>query len=58
VTVAALLLVVGAAVPAREMSSALSAIIGATWMKEGAGGRRLAGAAVVLAGVACVTLAR
>ena len=48
-TVAALLLVVGAAVPAREMSSALSAIIGATWMKEGAGGRRLAGAAVALA---------
>jgi hypothetical protein len=49
VTAAALLLVVGAAVPAREMSIALSAIIGAAWMKEGAGGRRLAGAAVVLA---------
>jgi hypothetical protein len=52
VTAAALLLVVGAAVPAREMSIVLSAIIGAAWMKEGAGGRRLAGAAVVLASVA------
>lgn len=49
-TVAALLLVVGAAVPAREMSIALSAIVGAAWMKEGAGGRPLAGAAVVLTG--------
>ena len=57
-TVAALLLVVGAAVPAREISIALSAIVGATWMKKGAGARRLAGAAVVLAGVACVALAR
>jgi drug/metabolite transporter (DMT)-like permease len=59
VTVAALLLVAGAAVPTREMSIVLSAIIGAAWMKEGAGGRRLAGAAVVvLVGVACVALAR
>jgi hypothetical protein len=58
VTAAALLLVVGAAVPAREMSIVLSAIIGAAWMKEGAGGRRLVGAAVVLARVACVALAR
>jgi hypothetical protein len=58
VTVAALLLVAGAAVPAREMSIALSAIIGAAWMNEGAGTRRLAGAAVVLAGVACMALAR
>jgi drug/metabolite transporter (DMT)-like permease len=36
----------------------LSAIIGAAWMKEDTGMRRLAGAAVVLAGVACVALAR
>ncbi|HTI57086.1 MAG TPA: EamA family transporter [Verrucomicrobiae bacterium] len=48
----------GYVVAAREMSIVLSAIIGATWMKEGAGARRLAGAAVVLAGVACVALAR
>lgn len=48
----------GYVVAAREMSIVLSAIIGAAWMKEGAGGRRLAGAAVVLAGVACVALAR
>jgi drug/metabolite transporter (DMT)-like permease len=48
----------GYVVAAREMSIVLSAIIGAIWMKEGAGARRLAGAAVVLAGVACVALAR
>jgi hypothetical protein len=36
----------------------LSAIIGSVWMKEGALGRRLAGAGVVLAGVACVAFAR
>lgn len=48
----------GYVVAAREMSIVLSAIIGAAWMKEGAGARRLAGAAVVLAGVACVALAR
>jgi len=48
----------GYVVAAREMSIVLSAIIGAAWMKEGAGAHRLAGAAVVLAGVACVALAR
>jgi len=36
----------------------LSAIIGSVWLKEGALGRRLAGAGVVLAGVICVALAR
>ena len=40
------------------MSIVLSAIIGSAWMKEGGLGRRLAGAAVVLAGVACVAMAR
>jgi drug/metabolite transporter (DMT)-like permease len=48
----------GYVVAAREMSIVLSAIIGSVWMKEGALGRRLAGAGVVLAGVACVALAR
>ncbi|HWN17106.1 MAG TPA: EamA family transporter [Candidatus Dormibacteraeota bacterium] len=48
----------GYVVAAREMSIVLSAIIGAAWMKEDTGMRRLAGAAVVLAGVACVALAR
>jgi drug/metabolite transporter (DMT)-like permease len=36
----------------------LSAIIGSVWLKEGGLGRRLAGAVVVLAGVACVAMAR
>jgi drug/metabolite transporter (DMT)-like permease len=48
----------GYVVAAREMSIVLSAIIGAAWMKEDTGMRRLAGAALVLAGVACVALAR
>jgi drug/metabolite transporter (DMT)-like permease len=48
----------GYVVAAREMSIVLSAIIGSVWLKEGALGRRLAGAGVVLAGVACVALAR
>jgi drug/metabolite transporter (DMT)-like permease len=48
----------GYVVAAREMSIALSAIIGAAWMDERIGRRRLAGAAVVLAGVICVALAR
>jgi len=48
----------GYVVAAREMSIVLSAIIGSVWMKEGALGRRLAGAGVVLAGVVCVALAR
>lgn len=45
-------------VAAREVSIVLSALIGSLWFKEGALARRLAGAAVVLAGVACVALAR
>jgi drug/metabolite transporter (DMT)-like permease len=48
----------GYVVAAREMSIALSTIIGAAWMNERIGRRRLAGAAVVLAGVICVALAR
>lgn len=48
----------GYVVAAREMSIVLSALIGSVWMKEGALGRRLAGAGVVLAGVVCVALAR
>ena len=48
----------GYVVAAREMSIVLSAVIGSVWFKEGGLGRRLAGAAVVLAGVACVALAR
>ena len=48
----------GYVVAAREMSIVLSAIIGSVWMKEGALGRRLAGAAVVLTGVVCVAVAR
>jgi drug/metabolite transporter (DMT)-like permease len=36
----------------------LSALIGSVWLREGALARRLAGAGVVLAGVACVALAR
>jgi drug/metabolite transporter (DMT)-like permease len=45
-------------VAAREMSIVLSAIIGSVWLQEGSLGRRFAGAAIVLAGVACVALAR
>ena len=48
----------GYVVAAREMSIVLSAIIGGVWLREGDLGRRLAGAGVVLAGVACVALAR
>ena len=48
----------GYVVAAREMSIVLSALIGSLWLKEGGLGRRLAGAVVVLAGVACVTMAR
>ena len=44
-------------VAGREVSIALSALIGSLWMGEGAIGQRLAGAAVVLAGVVCVALA-
>lgn len=45
-------------VAARECSIALSVLIGWRWLGEGNLGRRLAGAVVVLAGVACVALAR
>jgi drug/metabolite transporter (DMT)-like permease len=48
----------GYVVAARELSIVLSAIIGTVWLREGDPGRRLTGAAVVLAGVACVALAR
>jgi drug/metabolite transporter (DMT)-like permease len=48
----------GYVVAAREMSIVLSAVIGSVWLKEGGLGRRLAGAVVVLAGVACVAMAR
>lgn len=48
----------GYVVAAREMSIVLSAVIGSVWLREGGLGRRLAGASVVLAGVACVALAR
>ncbi len=45
-------------VAAREMSIVLSALIGSVWLGEGDLRRRLAGAAVVLAGVIGVALAR
>ena len=45
-------------VAAREMSIVLSTLIGSLWLGEGGAGRRLGGAAVILAGVACVALAR
>lgn len=45
-------------VAARELSIVLSAVVGSLWLREGALGPRLAGAAVVLAGVVCVALAR
>jgi drug/metabolite transporter (DMT)-like permease len=48
----------GYVVAAREMSIVLSAVLGSVWLKEGGLGRRLAGAAVVLVGVACVAMAR
>jgi len=48
----------GYVVAAREVSIVLSAVIGSVWFREGALAPRLAGAAVVLAGVACVALAR
>lgn len=48
----------GYVVAARELSIVFSAIVGAVWFEEGALGPRLAGAAVVLAGVLCVALAR
>jgi drug/metabolite transporter (DMT)-like permease len=48
----------GYVVAARESSIVLSVLIGWRWLGEENLGRRLAGAAVVLAGVACVALAR
>jgi drug/metabolite transporter (DMT)-like permease len=48
----------GYVVAAREMSIVLSALIGTLWMGEGRLGPRLAAASIVLAGVACVALAR
>jgi drug/metabolite transporter (DMT)-like permease len=45
-------------VAGREVSIVLSALIGSLLMSEGALARRLAAAAVVLAGVGCVALAR
>jgi drug/metabolite transporter (DMT)-like permease len=49
---------VGYVVAARELSIVFSAVIGSWWLGEGGLGMRLAGAAVILAGVACVALAR
>ncbi len=48
----------GYVVAAREMSIVYSAIIGALWLGEARLGPRLLAAAVVLAGVVCVALAR
>jgi drug/metabolite transporter (DMT)-like permease len=48
----------GYVVAARELSIVLSAVIGSLWLREGRLGPRLAGATIVLAGVACVALAR
>jgi drug/metabolite transporter (DMT)-like permease len=45
-------------VAARELSIVLSVLIGWMWLGEKNLTRRLVGAAVVLAGVACVALAR
>jgi drug/metabolite transporter (DMT)-like permease len=48
----------GYVVAARELSIVLSALIGSLWLREGHLGPRLAGAGIVLAGVACIALAR
>jgi drug/metabolite transporter (DMT)-like permease len=48
----------GYVVAARELSIVLSAVIGSLWLREGRLGLRLVGASVVLAGVACIALAR
>jgi multidrug transporter EmrE-like cation transporter len=45
-------------VAAREISIVLSVAIGRLWFGERRMGRRLAAAALVLAGVVCVALAR
>ncbi len=49
---------VGYVVASRELSILFSAFIGSLWLGEGRLGPRLAGAAVVLAGVICVAFAR
>lgn len=48
----------GYVVATRELSIVFSTIVGTVWLGEGALGPRLAGAAVILAGVVCVALAR
>ena len=48
----------GYVVAARELSIVLSALIGSLWLREGRLAPRLAGAAVVLAGVVCIAIAR
>ena len=48
----------GYVVAAREMSIVLSALIGSLWLGEGRLTPRLTGAVIVLAGVACIALAR
>jgi drug/metabolite transporter (DMT)-like permease len=48
----------GYVVAARELSIVLSAVIGSLWLREGRLVARLAGAGVVLAGVACIAFAR
>ncbi len=48
----------GYVVAARELSIVFSALIGSLWLREGVLWPRLAGAVVVMAGVACVALAR
>lgn len=48
----------GYVVAARELSIVFSTIIGSLWLGEGRLGPRLLGAGVILAGVACVALAR
>jgi len=48
----------GYVVAARELSIVLSVLIGRLWLGEAPVGARLVGAGVILAGVACVALAR
>lgn len=48
----------GYVVAARELSIVLSAVIGSLWLREGRLGPRLTGAAIVLAGVLFIALAR
>lgn len=48
----------GYVVAGREVSIVISAVLGSLWLKEAPLGRRLGAALVVLAGVACIALAR